>query len=174
MNLFNNKSIHYAMENGLILALYFLIKFAFTYFSLPYPALNIIALILSFGIPFVLYWMVRKFRDNENESKITFGEGWSLSLLIMAFASLPEALAMYFFYQYIDPQYIATIVNQSSKLLDTMQQSDPSQYITQFSDMFKNNDIPSSAQMAVQGIFNNIFFGSILSLIVAFFVKKEK
>jgi hypothetical protein len=173
MSLFHNKSIYYAMEYGLVLAFYFIIKFACTYLSLQYPFLNVIALFLNFAIPFLLFWMVRKFREEHNGGRMLFSEGWSLSLLIIAFASLPEALIMYVFYQFIDPEYISNIVNQSSDMLSTLEQNNPNQYISQFNDMFKKQDIPSASQMAIQGIFNNIFFGSIVSIIVAFFVKKD-
>lgn len=169
-----NKPSHFAMEYGLILGAYFILKFAVTVLSSKVIILSILSWILLIGIPFVIYWMLRRYRDRQNDGYIEFGRAWSLGLLLIFFASLPEALAQFAYFQYINPSYIHEQITQISTALDSLGDMKENPALTDLISKYKETAAPAPIQMAFQGIFNNLFFGSLITLAVAAIVKRSK
>ena len=174
MDKIKNKGTYFAMEYGLILAIYFIIIFSFTVISFQIDFFKYIRGPLTFLLPFIVYWMIKYFRDKQNEGAISFGEAWSIGILLFFFASLPEALCQFVYYKYINPEYIYNVIEQASTMLNAIPESNNNEIIHTYIETFKNSQTPSAIQMAVQGIFNNIFFGGFISLVVALIVKRNK
>lgn len=161
------------MEYGLILSAYFILKFGITVLSSKFLFLSFLSWTLLIGIPFVLFWMLRKFRDQRNEGFIEFGKAWSISMLLIFFASLPEALAQYAYFQFINPAYIHDQISVITTQLESLAELKDSPAMNDLINNYKNAAAPSPIQMAFQGIFNNLFFGGIISLAIALIVKRN-
>ncbi|MEG1617809.1 MAG: DUF4199 domain-containing protein [Bacteroidales bacterium] len=168
-----NKTIRFAMQFGLYLGLYMILKFATFVLSANSPFFSYISLALLTGAPFLLFWMLRTFRDQQNEGVLSFANAWNLSILLIFFASLIEAITQYVYFQFINPEFISTQIAQATQVLETLNETQQSGQVHELVESFKKADIPSPIQMAVQGIFNNIFVGSIAALIVAAAVKRN-
>ncbi|MEG1586448.1 MAG: DUF4199 domain-containing protein [Bacteroidales bacterium] len=168
-----NKINRFAMEYGLILSAYFILKFGATVFSTRFTLLSIPAWGMLLGIPFVLYWMLRIFRNRQNGGYIEFGKAWSISMLLIFFASLPEALVQYCYFEFINPAYIQEQITHLSATIETMGDLKESPAIAELINNYKTASTPSAIQMAFQGIFNNLFFGGLLSLAVAAVIKRN-
>lgn len=166
--------IRFAMEYGLFLGIYFILKYAIAVLTPRFPLLTIPYMILMCGIPFVAFWMIRRYRDHDNEGYLRFSEGWNVGVMLFFFASLPEALAVYGYCQFIDPEYISKTINQTLQTMETINSLSPNPYILKYLEQTKEADIPSSIQMAFQVIFNNIFVGAIFSLIISLIVKRKR
>lgn len=162
------------MEFGLILGIYFILKFALTVLSSKIIILSIFSWILLVGIPFVIYSMLRYYRDRLNGGYIEFARAWNLGMLLIFFASLPEALSQFIYFEYINPTYIHDQVTQLSTALETLQNVQESPALGELINQYKETAIPAPIQMAFQGIFNNLFFGGLISLVVAAVVKRSK
>ncbi|MEG2181075.1 MAG: DUF4199 domain-containing protein [Bacteroidales bacterium] len=167
-----NKLNHFAMEYGLLLGAYFILKFGITVISSKILVLSILSWILLIGIPFVIYWMLRNFRDRQNAGVLEFGKAWSLSMLLIFFASLPEALAQYAYFQFINPAYIHEQISQITTALESLSDLKESPAMNELINNYKSAAAPSPIQMAFQGIFNNLFFGGLISLAIAAVVKR--
>ncbi|MGL4292471.1 MAG: DUF4199 domain-containing protein [Bacteroidales bacterium] len=160
------------MEYGIILGAYFIVKFGFTVLSSKIPFLSLFSWVLLFGTPFVIFYILRNFRDKRNNGFLEFSKAWSLSLLLIFFASLPEALGQYIYFQFINPSYIVDQISQLSQTLESLGEIKNNTAINELINNYKNATPPSAIQMVFQGIFNNLFFGGLLSLIVAAIVKR--
>lgn len=169
-----NRITRFAMEYGLYLSAYFILKFGVTVMTMQAPFLAFISWVLLIGVPFVLFWMLRNFRDTCNDRHIDFSRAWSLSMLLIFFASLPEALTQYIYFQMINPSYIQDQITQLTQSLESISNDKSNALINDLITNYKNTDVPSAIQMAFQGIFNNLFFGGIVSLIVAAIVKRNR
>lgn len=172
MTVERNKLTHFAMEYGLILGAYFILKFAVTVMSSKIMAFSILSWTLLVGIPFVLFWMLRKYRDGQNNGVLEFSRAWSLGMLLIFFASLPEALAQYAYFDFINPAYIHEQIAQVTSVLESLSEVKENTAVNELINNYKTATAPTPIQMAFQGIFNNLFFGGLISLAVAALVKR--
>ena len=108
------------MEYGLVLGVYFILKFIISVSSLHTPLLSIAEWVLMLGIPFLLYGLLRFFRDRQNGGILEFGNAWSLGMMLIFFASLPEALSQYIYCDLINPTYISDKITFTTQALDSL------------------------------------------------------
>ena len=95
-----------AMRYGLILSLYFIIKFIVVTLSLNFQILNLVILIMTIGVPFMAFNLAKKYKHLNLETGVTFLSMWMFVLLTFFYASLPEALITYVYLQYINPVFL--------------------------------------------------------------------
>ena len=126
-----------AMTYGLAMGIFWVIKYLFFIFSNTVPALNIIYIVLTLTVPFIAYYLTKRYKQDIG-GKINF-----------------------VFFQFIAPaDFLANSVNQMIEVLKDSQVS------TEVMEAIgKTNFTP--IHMAIQGVFNNIFYGIILSIPVA-------
>jgi len=118
--------VQFAMEAGAYMGLYFVVKFIFAVLSLNYPFCNIVSTIMLLFVPLVVFFMMRKF-SNQNEGGSYFSQLWMMGILLFFFASLISGLAQYIYYVYINPEYIKSQLSAAVTLLESLNMtSDPS------------------------------------------------
>lgn len=162
MNNEKNLLIKSAMSYGLALGLFWAVKYIFFILSISHPFLNVVYWGLTLAVPFVAFFLTKKYRNTELNGKISFFHAWRFGTMLYFFAALIIALVHFIFYQYIAaPDFLAKSYTQVIDILNE------SQVDTTILEAFKSMTVPSPIHMAIQGIFNNIFYGIILSLPVA-------
>ncbi len=155
-----------AMNYGLIMGIYWVIKYLFFIFSVSVPSLNLIYWLLSFAVPFIAYHMTKKYKQDIG-GQIGFFHAWRFGTMLYFFAALIVSLEYFVFYQFIaPPDFIANAIGQIVEVLKD------SNMDTEVINTFASIRI-SPIQMAIQGIFNNVFYGIILSIPVAAIVCKN-
>ncbi len=165
--------LQYSMQAGVWLGLYLIVRFVCSVASVYSPMLNLIAMILFVGTPFVLYYLMAKYhRANDNIS--TFSLMWMMGIMLFSFASLICAVPEYIFYEYINPDYIANTMQQSMALIKEMDLIKDDMLMQELEKMSTSEALPSSIQMIMSSLWSNIFFGSLLSIVVAIFVVRSK
>lgn len=169
----NNRLVRFAMQYGLILTAFFILKFVISVFSIQQPLFGLVGWIMIMCIPLILFAMLRYYREQYSFHKISYRQAWSLSMLLLFFASLPEALVQYGYFQFINPDYISDSLNTVISTLENMPELKDNNIANNLIDTYKQTDTPSAIQMAFQTIFNNLFFGGFLSFILAALVKKN-
>ena len=149
-----------AMRFGLSMGIYWLVKYVFFMFSIRWAGMSIIFWALTIAVPFIAYQMTKRYRE-EIGGSISFFHAWSFGTLLYFFAALILSIEAYIFYRYVaSPDYISNAMKQT---LDLLRQTNlKPETIEQFSTM---NFTPIT--MAIQGIFNNTFYGVIFSIPVA-------
>ena len=163
------KSIaRYAMEYGVYFGIYLIVKFALTTFSLNNFVANFVSEVLLIAIPFILYY---KKQDGGN---VRFSHLWMFGIFLFFFASLLSGVAEYVYYRYINPTYIEMQMAAVLDLIEKMTQAQDSEMLQVMRDGLAKGGAPSPIEMVFQTIWANVFFGSLLSIIIALIVSRKK
>ena len=100
---------------------------------------------------------------------MSYGEGFGTGMLIMIFGGLVTAVYTYVFYTFIDTEFMTKMLEISRTEMLKKDMSD--EQIEQALEISKKFMTP--IMMAVIGYFASLFFGLIISLILAAVTKKE-
>lgn len=150
-----------SMAYGLLLGIFWVIKYIFFILGNSMPAMNIIYWILTPLTLIVAYVLTRIYKAQIGE-RIGFFHAWQFGVLMYFFGGLIVSLLHYVFYRYIAaPDLIATSMNQAISLMKDLNLN------SQMKEMIEQMSTPTPIQMTIQGIFNNTFYGLILSIPIA-------
>ena len=162
MQMQENKSLllKSAMEFGFGMGCYWVFKYLFFMFSLQVPLLSSLYWGLTIMVPYIAYRLTKRYRMQLG-GQIGFFHAWQFGILLYFFAALIVSLVHYGFYRYIAPaDFLTNSINEAIGLLQN------SQIDTQLIQSLQEIKI-TPIQMAIQGIFNNLFYGIIFSIPVA-------
>ena len=155
-----------AMSYGLAMGIYWVIKYLFLIFGYNYTACLYIYELLSIAVPFIAYYMTRRYRD-EIGGAISFFHAWRFGILLYLFAAIIVSIEHFVFYKFIAPyDFLQNTMSQAMNLLQNMDAN------SELIDAMSQTNL-TPIHMAIQGIFNNIFYGIILSIPVAALVRRK-
>jgi hypothetical protein len=157
------------LNNGIILGLAGIVFTLILYFlDLTFnKSLGYVFLLISV---FLLYYFIKTYRDNYLHGVMTYGQSVGAGVVIFLYYSIISAIFTYLLYTVID-------TDLTNKLLAFIEE-----------EMLKTGKIPESSIdtvmemqkkfikpeiMAPFSIINNMLFGTIISLIVSIFTRKE-
>ncbi len=156
-----------AMSYGLAMGMYWVVKYVFFILGNSRPLLMFMYELMSLAVPFLAYYWTMCYRKDIGGS-ISFGHAWQFGVLLYFFAALIVSLEHYVFYKYIaSPDFLSNAMEQAKRLLEAADAK---------ADMLKAVDEIrlTPVHMAIQGIFNNVFYGIILSVPVAALVCRKR
>ena len=156
-----------AMSYGLAMGIFWVIKYLFLIFGYSVPSLSLIYLILSATVPFIAYYMTNRYRM-EIGGQISFFHAWRFGTMLYFFAALIVSLEYFIFFQFIAPRDFIT--NVTAALIQSLQNSQVDSTVIDAINQMNFTPI----HMAIQGIFNNIFYGIVFSIPVAAIVCRNK
>lgn len=149
-----------AMRYGFSLGVFWVVKYSFFMLGVSMPFFSSIYWGMSLCVPFIAYYLTKRYRADIG-GKIGFFHAWQFGVLVYFFAALIVSLMHYVFYRYVaDPMLLSNTLHQTVLLLKEMNASDD---ILNSVDSLQLTPI----RMAIQGIFNNVFYGIVLSIPVA-------
>lgn len=149
-----------ATTYGFAMGIYWVIKYLFLIFSNTVPGLSLIYILLTLAVPFIAYYLTKRYRDDIGGS-ISFFHAWRFGTLLYFFAALIVAVEQFIFYQFFAPRdFMYDAANQLIEMLKD------SPFATDVIEAVGRMNF-SPIHMAVTGIFNNIFYGIVLSIPVA-------
>ena len=129
-------------------------------FSLQMPLLSSLYWGMTIMVPYIAYRFTKRYREQLG-GKIGFFHAWQFGILLYFFAALIVSLAHYGFYRYVAPDDFLS--NSISEAVTLLQNSQIDNQLIQSIQEIRITPI----QMAIQGIFNNLFYGIIFSIPVA-------
>ena len=129
-------------------------------FSLQMPLLSSLYWGMTIMVPYIAYRFTKRYREQLG-GQIGFFHAWQFGILLYFFAALIVSLVHYGFYRYIAPDDFLT--NSISEAVNLLQNSQINNQLIQSLQEVRITPI----QMAIQGIFNNLFYGIIFSIPVA-------
>lgn len=156
-----------AMASGLSMGIYWAVKYIFFMLGISSAFFNIIYLILTALVPFAAYYFTLRYKFRVG-GKISFFHAWQFGVLIYFFAALIVSLEHYIFYQYLAPP--GFLANSFEQTLEILKQANMNPEMLDAVSSMRLTPI----SMAIQGIFNNVFYGVILSIPVALIVSRRK
>jgi hypothetical protein len=117
----------------------------------------------------VMYFLIKSYRDNFMHGMITFGQATGAGVIIFVYYAIISAVFAYIFYSFIDTSFIGKMIAMSEeaglKKGYSQEQIDLGMKFTK--------KIMTPFFMSIMSILSNMFFGLIISLIIAAFVRKE-
>lgn len=155
-----------AMNYGFVMGIYWVIKYVFFILGFSHPTANIVYWSLSCLVPYIAYKMTRRYRENIG-GKLGFFHAWQFGVLLYFFAAILVSLEHYLFYRFIAPPDL--LMRTVSDMEEALKESGASQTLL---DAIKEVHV-TPIQMAIQGIFNNVLYGIILSIPVALLARGE-
>lgn len=163
--------VQFAMEWGVYMGLYFVVKFVFEVWSMDSFFCNTVSLLMLLCIPVLVYRAMRKY-DVMNELKCYFAQLWMMGIMLFFFTSLISSLAQYIYYVYINPEYIREQFRSAVSLIESLNlmSSDPT-LLDALKEGVEKGNVPSPMSVVVERMWVNMFFGSLLSAAIAWLVK---
>ncbi|HEX2977036.1 MAG TPA: DUF4199 domain-containing protein [Bacteroidales bacterium] len=119
---------------------------------------------------FLLYYLIRTYRDNYRHGYITYGQSVGAGVIIWLYYAIIAAVFTYILYKFIDPQLTDKLIAFSEEQLRKSGRV-PENAVDAAMSMQKKFLKPEI--MAPASIINNMIFGTIIALIVSIFTKKE-
>lgn len=117
----------------------------------------------------VMFFLIKSYRDNFMHGMITFGQATGAGVIIFVYYSIISAVFAYIFYSFIDTGFMGKMIAMSEeaglKKGYSQEQIDLGMQFTK--------KIMTPVFISIMSIFINMFFGVVISLIVAAFVRKE-
>lgn len=164
----------YLMKAAFFLGLFFIVEY---WISIQVPAhlfLALVALLLKCVTPIALYYILRQLRDTLLDGELSGFMAWIYGVRIMLFAALPEAAFVYIYHQFVNPTALHEMMQATVGQLEKMQAILGDQYLDASTiDLYRNADIPSAIQTAVNMITQDMTFGIFLMLVIAPIVKRK-
>jgi hypothetical protein len=117
----------------------------------------------------ILYFLVKMYRDNYKHGLLSYGEALGAGMIIFLYYSIIAAIFMYILYTLIDPNMVDKQMVMAEEEL--LKRGIPQDQIDMSMNVQKKIMIPEV--LAPLSILGNMFYGLIISLIVAAFVRKE-
>ena len=129
---------------------------------------NLFSYILFIG---GLYWGMSSIREKQLEGVMSYGKAFGTGFLITLFAAILLAIFAYFYLQYINPSALAKASAEAENKILASNPNISDADLQKALDMVKifTNPIMS----AVTQFISNLIAGTIFSLIIAIFAKRE-
>ncbi len=118
---------------------------------------------------FILYFLLKSYRDNYKHGLISYGEALGAGMIIFLYYAIIAAIFTYILYTLIDPNLIDKQLAFTEEQL--LQRGLPQDQIDMSMRVQKKIMIPEV--LAPLSILGSMFQGLIMSLIIAAFVRKE-
>lgn len=157
------------LTNGVILALVGITYSLILYFMDKSADKNLGYLLIVIQIV-VLFFLLKSYRDNTMHGQITYGQSVGAGVIISLYYAIATSLFTYLLYTVIDPGLVAKQLAVAEEGMRAKGGLTDAQIDTamQFTAKFMKPTV-----MAIAGIFGGILWGTIISLLISIFIKKE-
>ncbi len=160
--------IKVAMNMGLLLGLYNIVKFLLTVMGVQNETLSLLANVLTLAVPLVAILLMRSYRNSPAGGDwLGISKMWSFGTMLFLFASLVSGIVEYSYLTYIDPQFLAVQMENAKALLREMAATDNDGLLSMLSGSVDGVSIPTAIEYVVQSIWTSFFMGAVLSLVLA-------
>ena len=112
-----------------------------------------------------------QYRKNQLKGFMTYGQAFSVNFLIALFAAILSCIFFYFYIKYINTGLIDEIMAQVRTKMEAKSGSMSQEQMDQA--MMWTEKFMSPVWMVIWGFLAYVFWGAVISLILAFFVRKK-
>ena len=174
-----------SMTLGTYLGAYIILAYLASVLTVKYTALSLLAIPLFIGIPFVAFFLIRRFRDSTQAPFFPFPVSWMLSILTFLFATVLSCMVAYLYLRFIDNGALAAgltarmneIMQSSQTMTATMTDHAQVEQYNKTMELMQQTiawfcSLPASA-MTKQLIQSSLMWGNIISLIIGLLTAKR-
>ena len=155
-----------AMHGGLILGALFSLNFVLSVTKIT--ALALLTYAIAVFIVVLMYKLSIRFRDNECEGSISYGKSLLYIMLTFFYAALISTVIKFVYFQFINTAFLENMFQETMKTMELMKLPMNDASVSQVESMLK----PATFSMIY--VFTNLVMGTIVGIIMAAFVKKDK
>ncbi len=162
----------FARQDGFLLSLVWIVSFVLTVYLPDRPWGNAVA----FTTPFVVGWLLVRFRNEALDGQISFRRGLAYSVYTFGYASMVFCLAQYLFFRFIDPQAFPSMLEALvGSLSATLAQAGPEgeELLKSMRTATEVFGLLSPIEIAFSFMMNNLLMGGIMSLPIAALCKRN-
>ena len=176
-----------AMNMGAVVGVYYIGKFCLFPLSLHSTMAAMLFLGLTLMVPFLIYRLVKLYRDRYLDGDIEFARALAFALLIMGFGSLLAAAAHYIYFAYIDGgamigAFESNIAQLTAIDLSTLEGVEGSenvlaqwaQYIELMRTIVTQLQAITPIEMTMGMLSNNISWAIVIALPITLFISMRK
>jgi hypothetical protein len=117
----------------------------------------------------ILYFMIKSYRDSVLNGQITYGQSVGAGVIIFLYSTIISVIFSYILYKYIDPGLINKILAISEESM--AKKGLPQETID--AGMSFTKKLMTPGFMAITGLFFGMLMGTVISLLVSIFTRKE-
>lgn len=151
--------MNYAMSSGLILGLFWVIKYVVVVGAEQIPFLRVFTAALMFVTPLLLLYFLVRYRTQETGGTLRFTHGLQFTIMLFFFASILEAVVVYIHITWIDTAFVG---NMYAEMVAALKQLN---FAGQMAETLGSEPIPSGLYYIINHVvLTNVFAGMMLSL----------
>ena len=117
----------------------------------------------------LLAYLLKSYRDNYCFGNITYGQSVGAGVIICLYGAIISAVFAYFLYKNIAPELIGKMLAFAEETM--LEKGVPQTAVD--TGMALQRKLMTPGILSLMSIFNNMFIGTIISLIISVFIKKE-
>lgn len=167
----NNYITQTARKLGLMLGLFYIIRFACIPLSMTYPALSILYAIMFVSAPFLYGYLTVIVRERKLGGNLSFKEGFIFLLNMIFCGSLLEALAQFIYFRFIDGGMLTKWYIENLTLFESQVGTDA--YIEQMKEYVNTLSSLSAIDITMTMFTNSIIWTFIFSALIAVILRKN-
>jgi Protein of unknown function (DUF4199) len=118
----------------------------------------------------IFYLGIKEFKEQDLQGYLSLGQAMKMGLYIALISGILTAVFVFFFFKYIQPDMMSTIMESAIEKAEEKGQD--AEKVKQGFEMMKWMFSPGS--MSVFALLGTLFIGTIISLIVGLILKKER
>ena len=161
----SRNAMNYGGMTGIVLFLLFVLSGIIGSSASP-----IISIICYVALGLGIYAGTKSYRDEELKGNISYGNSFYSGFLISFFAAVLIAFAAFLYLKFVDSSLLDKMMaDTETKLMATY--GDDEEKVEKAMEIMQLMNNPSSFTFIL--IFNYTFWGTLLALLLAFFIKKE-
>lgn len=178
--------MNYAMNFGLVVGVYYILKFCLFPMSLRSTVAGMLFIGLTLVVPLLVYRLTRLYRDRYMGGNVAFAHALAFAMLTMGFGSLLASVAHYIYFAFIDGGMMVGALEQSIEQMAALlsaenmpeevavQNVSIDDYMTMLRTTVTQIKAMSPIDMTVGMLSNNVSWSIIVALPVALFASYRK
>lgn len=169
-----NYALKYGLQFGVIMIVFNLVTYIFRLEGGSVFALSMLSIFNFLVTVVAISAAIFYYRKNATGGFITYGHAVSFSMSFMFFAAVAAGIVSFVYFQWIDTFYLGwRITTIKDTVLDFYYNMNvPEDTIDMIEDMFKDQEVPSAFSAFTAQVMGDVFYGLIIALIAAIFLKK--
>lgn len=171
------KLLAHSAHAGLYLGLFFILKYFCVFYTLRFPLLGVLYMLLTAAVPFVVYRQIRSYRNRivSPQSRFSVFHGWQYGMSLFIFASVLVSVSHYYYHAFLLPSQMTAF---SAQIEQTLRQPGMRELMLQITGGKDWNTILQEflAIKPISRVWNdismNVFWGAIVSVICALILRR--
>lgn len=167
----NDNIIQIARKLGLMLGLFYIIRFICIPLSMTYPGLSVLYALMFVSAPFLYGYLTMIVREKKLNGNLSFKQGFLFLFNMIFCGTLLEALAQFIYFRFIDGGMLTKWYIENLTLFESQVGTDA--YIEQMKEYVNTLSSLSAIDITMTMFTNSIIWTFIFSALIAVILRKN-